>query len=76
MQTLRKPLIWFVLFFVLFALSQDFWNWDGTTALSFFHIPTSIYKLIILQFILAVLIFLFSKTYWKEKEADEGEHVR
>ncbi|MFP4050894.1 MAG: hypothetical protein ACLFVB_04045 [Thermoplasmata archaeon] len=62
----NSRIIWLAIFGILLFLSIDFWNWKvNNTAFNF--LPIWIIRLIGLQFILAVAIYIFSRTYWEEK---------
>jgi len=59
--------IWIGIFGTLFFLSIDFWNWNMSSII-FDFLPIWIIRLIILQFILALAIYIFSRTYWGDGE--------
>ncbi|MFW6176705.1 MAG: hypothetical protein ACOC40_03300 [Thermoplasmatota archaeon] len=62
----KSRIIWLAIFGILFFLSIDFWNWKvNNTAFNF--LPIWIIRLIVLQFILAAAIYIFSRTYWGEE---------
>ena len=62
----KSKAVWIVLFGSLFILSIDFWNWDASSTV-FDFLPIWIVRLIVLQLILAGTIYLFSKTYWRDR---------
>lgn len=64
MNIKESGIFWLAIFMVLFLLSLDYWNWGSTSDLGFLNIPVWIYYFGFLQVILALAIFIFSKTYW------------
>ncbi|MFW6141686.1 MAG: hypothetical protein ACOC53_03905 [Candidatus Saliniplasma sp.] len=61
----ENRMIWIVLFGAIFILSTDFWNWD-LDLLVFGFLPIWVLRLLILQILLSILIYLFVKFYWRD----------
>jgi hypothetical protein len=66
MNIKESRIFWLTIFVLLFLLSLDYWNWGLDSNPSFLNIPSWIFYFGFLQFILAVAIFVFSKTYWRQ----------
>jgi len=62
----KSRTLWITVFALLLVLSMDFWNWE-VSKIYFDFLPVWIIRLIILQMLLAVAIYIFSKTYWGEE---------
>ena len=58
----RNNIIWALIFFVLFTLSIDFWNWDSNSRISEW-LPFWVLYLVVVQFALAFSIWKFSKLF-------------
>lgn len=69
-QRKRSRLRWAVVFGVIFALSLDFWWWDGQPAFGPLHLPRWIYYFALLQFLLAGAVHLFGRRHWQNGESD------
>lgn len=63
----ESRIFWIAVFGILFVLSIDFWNWDMSGTV-FDFLPIWIVRLIVLQFTLAVAIYIFSCTYWEGEQ--------
>ncbi|MEF8832442.1 MAG: hypothetical protein V5A66_02860 [Candidatus Thermoplasmatota archaeon] len=61
----ENRIVWMVIFGVIFILSIDFWHWEVDT-LVFGFLPIWILRLVILQLLLSVLIYLFVIFYWRD----------
>ena len=61
----ENKVIWIVTFGVLFFLSIDFWNWNSDSVIAGF-LPIWVFRLILLQFLLAFGIGLFVKYHWRD----------
>ena len=64
---MKKSLIWFILFTILFMLSQDFWFWDLPVNLGILGLPTWLYWFFGIHLLLILVIYLFTRHFWKSK---------
>lgn len=69
MPRITKSILWFGVFTALFLLSQDYWSWDEELILGAANYPTWLFYFIALQFILAILLALFTLIYWGKSSA-------
>jgi len=61
----ENRIVWMVIFGTVFLLSIDFWYW-GVDTLVFGFLPIWILRLVLLQVLLAVSIYLFVIFYWRD----------
>ncbi len=66
----RKMLFWSSLFAGLSVLSLDYWWWGRPARLGLFGLPTWVFYFVLLQFALAVAVYLFARHAWPD---DDGE---
>ncbi|MFO7791440.1 MAG: hypothetical protein R6W73_00470 [Candidatus Saliniplasma sp.] len=57
--------VWMVIFGAIFILSIDFWYWEVDTLVLDF-LPIWVLRLVLLQILLSVLIYLFVIFYWRD----------
>ncbi len=57
--------VWMAIFGTVFILSIDFWYWDVDFVV-FGFLPIWVLRLVLLQLLLAVLIYLFVIFYWRD----------
>ncbi len=69
----RFPWGWTLLFGVVFALSMDFWWWDGPVTFGPLTLPRWIYYFVLLQFGFAVAVHFFGTAYWRSETLDDEE---
>ena len=67
MRLLRNKWFWALAFGALFVLSLDLWAWDWVEP-SVFGLPYIIVYTMVLEALLFVLFWAFSKYYWTERE--------
>jgi len=71
-KMMNNKWFYYIVFFTIFLLSLDYWTSDEIR-FGFFNLPYRVYYFIILQFILAAVIYLFSKRFWKESMKRKGD---
>lgn len=72
MKRTRDFLQWVLAFAAVFIMSLDFWSWQATNRPNVFGLPSWIYYYIILQIIFVILLMLFTVTFWRQKDQDDG----
>ncbi|HIA36763.1 MAG TPA: hypothetical protein EYM84_09220 [Flavobacteriales bacterium] len=68
MTILFSKKFWVASFMTIFLMALDYWAWDEVVSLSVKGLPAWIYYFVILQLILVLMIYTFSKYYWGNKE--------
>jgi hypothetical protein len=63
---LKKHILGFIMFIVLFTLSLDFWGWNIAEPL-FFGIPLWLYYLFFLTVITSVFFYIIAKYLWSDE---------
>ncbi|MBN4081491.1 hypothetical protein JYU23_00015 [bacterium AH-315-C07] len=59
---------WILLFTLLFIASLDYWQWSDEITLKAGGLPGWLYYFILLQAILVVVLYMFSKYFWGKKD--------
>jgi len=63
----KKKMFAFLLFFVIFFLSLDFWGW-GNNSPFFLGLPIWIYYIIIVTLLTSVYYYFIAKNTWSDKK--------
>ena len=58
--------LWIIPLFIIFVLSQDYWNWSSKSVIGFSGFPNVVWYFFILQLFFAFFIWIFTKKYWQE----------
>ena len=66
----RDTVFWTALFGLLTALSLDYWWWGAVVRLGPAGLPTWIYYFVLLQFVLAICVYVFAQRYWSPRNSD------
>jgi len=64
---MKKGPVWFIVFIIIFLLSQDFWSWDNAVTLGIFGLPVWLYWFFGIHLLLVFAIYLFTRYFWKNK---------
>ena len=63
----KNNIFWYLLFFLLFIFSLDFWGWNKSNPL-ILGLPLWIYYFIIITLLTSVAFYIFSKYFWRVNE--------
>jgi len=63
----KKNIFAFLIFFTIFILSLDFWQWTDNHPF-FLGLPLWIYYLIIITLLTSVYYFFITKNIWSDKK--------
>jgi hypothetical protein len=62
----KNNAIWYVIFFLIFLSSQDYWQWNNNNPL-IFGLPIWVIYILILTILTSFAYYIFTKFYWSDK---------
>ena len=74
MSPRTQQAIWWSIFLLIFALSQNYRTWELPPRAGLGGFPTWLYTFILLQFALAIALAIFAVTSWHTPSEDEQDH--
>jgi len=70
---MRSSATWSTVFLGMFILSIDVWRWGAPVALGPLGVPRWIYEFMGLQAALAVALYVFGRSAWRERHDGERD---